>query len=147
MQKTMTLNPNVNSASSFTLQGQTVTSSVKYGDLRIAFQATAGSCLFIDTVPSCHVQSIPFTVLTTLHSKQYLLKSVIPLQVQSYQGHYLVSDTITYRHGLGATLDESLLDYEEDLVAYFDSLLRNKGNISPALEHDLELLTEHIERQ
>lgn len=140
------LSPNMSATTEFTLTPDIDIGDVRDADIGLAFQANACTYISVDTTLK-NVYNIPFIILTTLRSELYSLKQVIPLQVQSYQGHYLVSDIITYRHGLGATLDESIQDYEEDLIAYFDSLLRNQGNLSASLERELVQLSQYIEPQ
>lgn len=98
----------------------------------------------ISVVPDSTCQSVPLTVLTDLRSREYFLNQLISLQIQSYQGHYLVSDVITYRHGLGVTLDDAIQDYEDDLISYFESLMENRANLSPALQRDLAQLAQFI---
>lgn len=104
----------------------------------------AGSWDRISVVLGSTGQSVPLTVLTDLRSREYSLNQLISLQIQSYQGHYLVSDTITYRHGLGVTLDDAIQDYEDDLISYFESLTENRANLSPALQRDLAQLAQFI---
>lgn len=98
----------------------------------------------ISVMPDSTGQSVPLTVLTDLRSREYSLDQLISLQIQSYQGHYLVSDVITYRHGLGVTLDDAIQDYEDDLISYFESLTENRANLSPALQRDLAQLAQFI---
>lgn len=107
----------------------------------------AGARDKINIVLGSNIQSVPLAVLPDLRSPGYSLKQVIPVQIQSYQGHYLVSDTVTYRHGLGVTLDDAMQDYEDDLISYFESLVENRGNLSPALQRDLDRLIQFIQHR
>lgn len=93
------------------------------------------------------IERTPSTLLLDLHSERYTLKQPIFLQEQVYQGYFLVSDVIIYRHGLGISIEEAILDYEEDIINYFESLRQNRQNLSPALEADLEQLEQYIKER
>lgn len=93
------------------------------------------------------IERTPSTLLLDLHSERYSLKRPIFLQRQVYQGYVLVSDVIIYRHGLGISIEEAILDYEDDIIDYFESLRRNRQNLSSALEADLEELEQLIKER
>jgi hypothetical protein len=50
------------------------------------------------------------------------------------------------RYGIGKTIGDALLDYEEALTDYFESLSRHYPRLSPQLARDLEFLNQTISR-
>lgn len=140
----MVIDRDISSVRAFSLwESGAATCQCRLSEPLVAKQAGAGDK--INIVLDSNIQSVPLAVLPDLRSTQYSLKQVIPLQVQSYQGHYLVSDTVTYRHGLGVTLDDAIRDYEDDLISYFESLVENRTNLSPTLQRDLDKLIQYLE--
>lgn len=91
------------------------------------------------------VQVIPYTLLW-LRSEKYEQTALILLQVQMYQGFYLVSDDIVHRHGLGVTLNDALQDYEDALITYYESLVTHSEALSPALRRDLNELERRVKK-
>lgn len=81
------------------------------------------------------------------HSDKYSLgKPPLLVQVEPHPDSYLVTDDDVDRHGMGETIEDALLDYEETLLGYFESLNEHYPKLSPKLKIDLEFLNQIIIR-
>jgi len=90
----------------------------------------------------------PFTFpVVRFHSDKYCLsKPPLLVQVEPYSDGYLVTDDDIDRHGIGQTIEDALLDYEETLLGYFESLSEHYPKLSNNLKKDLEFLNQIITR-
>lgn len=80
------------------------------------------------------------------HSDNYKLKKPLFVQIESYRGGYLATDGEVDRHGMGNTIDEALVDYEENLLDYYESLAEHYPKLSPNLVGDFKILKQIITR-
>jgi hypothetical protein len=90
--------------------------------------------------------SFVFPIMRFHSDRYYLSKPPLLVQVEPYSDGYLVVDGDVDRHGIGETLEDALLDYEEALLGYFESLHERYPRVSKKLKEDLEFLNERVRR-
>jgi hypothetical protein len=90
--------------------------------------------------------SFTFPIMAFHSDKYYLSKPPLLVQVEPYSDGYLVIDDDVDRHGIGQTIEDALLDYEETLLGYFESLNEHYPKLSKNLKKDLELLNQRVKR-
>jgi hypothetical protein len=90
--------------------------------------------------------SFRFPIMRFHSSKYCLSKPPLFVQIKPYSDGYLVIDDDVDRHGIGKTIEDALLDYEETLLGYFESLREHSPKLSSNLKKDLEFLSEKLKR-
>jgi hypothetical protein len=90
--------------------------------------------------------SFVFPIVRFHSDKYYLSKPPLLVQVEPYSDGYLVVDEDVDRHGIGQTIEDALLDYEEKLLGYFESLHERYPRLSKKLKEDLEFLNQRVKR-
>jgi len=90
--------------------------------------------------------SFKFPIVKFHSDKYYLSEPPIFVQVEPCSDGYLVADDDVDRHGIGRTLEGALVDYEETLLGYFESLNEHYPKLSRKLKEDLEFLNQKVKR-
>lgn len=90
--------------------------------------------------------SFTFPIMRFYSDTYYLSKPPLLVQVEPCSSGYLVTDDFVDRHGIGETVEDALLDYEETLLGYFESLHEHYPNLSSNLGKDLALLSQMVKR-
>ncbi len=72
--------------------------------------------------------------------ERYALCREIPLKIKKTNEGFLVSDPVTLRYGVGATLEEAKDDYIAVLLEYYESLMSSEHNLAPHLKEHLRYL-------
>lgn len=90
--------------------------------------------------------SFKFPIMRFHSDKYSLVSSPLLVQVEPCKDGYLVVDDDVDRHGTGKTVEDALLDYEETLLGYFESLNEHYPKLSNNLKKDLELLNQRVKR-
>lgn len=72
--------------------------------------------------------------------ERYTLCREIPLKIKKTNEGFLVSDPVTLRYGVGATLAEAKDDYIGALLEYYESLTASEQNLAPHLKAHLQYL-------
>ena len=92
------------------------------------------------------LSSFKLPIMRFHSNKYYLSKPPLLVQVEPYSDGYLVIDDDVDRNGVGRTIEDALLDYEETLLGYFESLNEHYLKLSNKLKGDLEFLSQIITR-
>lgn len=64
------------------------------------------------------------------------------IEVKPYQDKYLAVDSCVDRFGIGNTIKEALLDFSEDLLSYYESLVKHYPKLSTKLIKDYKFLNK-----
>ncbi len=72
--------------------------------------------------------------------ERYTLCHEIPLKIKKTNEGFLVSDPVTLRYGVGATLEEAKDDYICVLLEYYESLTAGEQHLAPHLKAHLQYL-------